>query len=152
MLGSIPLPTLKKAKLLSMRINQMKFTLVIVSALFLVSNAVPQGQKANRGGTCTKSAEGGDQGGLNGIPVTPDALNCKDRKDSKCNSPGFAAFDDLPFGGKFITSPCTKDEECCTSCCDGKKCSAPDALKGAETCRNGLKPDFSSGSVQFVKA
>ncbi|KAJ3383914.1 hypothetical protein HDU92_003895, partial [Lobulomyces angularis] len=50
---------------------------------------------------------------------------------------------------QFTTGPCTKDEECQSACCDGTKCRAPDALKGAETCRDGLAPDFTNG-LKFV--
>jgi hypothetical protein len=31
-------------------------------------------------------------------------------------------------------------------------CRAPDALRGIQTCRDGTRPDFSSGQLRFVTA
>ncbi|KAJ2997017.1 hypothetical protein HDV02_005961 [Globomyces sp. JEL0801] len=94
-------------------------------------------------------ANGGATSGATGGAV--DTSKCaKDRKDSKTAGPAFAIFDNQPCGPINITGPCTRDDECGSSCCDGKKCRAPDALKGAETCRSGLAPDFTNG-LKFVK-
>ncbi|KAI8900704.1 hypothetical protein BC833DRAFT_239886 [Globomyces pollinis-pini] len=93
-------------------------------------------------------ANGGATSGATGGAV--DTSKCaKDRKDSKTAGPAFAIFDNQPCGPINITGPCTRDDECGSSCCDGKKCRAPDALKGAETCRSGLAPDFTNG-LKFV--
>lgn len=78
---------------------------------------------------------------------------CKDAKTSTTpqGGPQFALFDKRCKGEQNTTSKSDKDELCCTGCSDGLLCRAPDALKGVQTCRDGTAPDFSSGSVKFVK-
>ncbi|KAJ3080770.1 hypothetical protein HK102_002822 [Quaeritorhiza haematococci] len=82
-----------------------------------------------------------------GVRVGPQGLG--DGKTSRLN-PAFAPFDDKVKGTTSITQPCTRDEDCFSACCDGRRCRAPDALKGAETCRDGLRPDFTNG-LRFVQ-
>ncbi|KAJ3256125.1 hypothetical protein HK103_005694 [Boothiomyces macroporosus] len=78
---------------------------------------------------------------------------CKDAKTSTSpqGGPQFALFDKRCKGTQNTTSKSDKDELCCTGCSDGVLCRAPDALKGIQTCRDGTAPDFSSGSLKFVK-
>ncbi|KAJ3267811.1 hypothetical protein HDV01_003957 [Terramyces sp. JEL0728] len=78
---------------------------------------------------------------------------CHDAKTSTSplGGPQFALFDNRCKGTGFTTSKSDKDELCCTGCSDGLLCRAPDALKGVQTCRDGTAPDFSSGTVKFVK-
>ncbi|KAJ3252960.1 hypothetical protein HK103_001059 [Boothiomyces macroporosus] len=78
---------------------------------------------------------------------------CHDAKTSTSplGGPQFALFDNRCKGTGFTTSKSTKDEQCCTGCSDGLLCRAPDSLKGVQTCRDGTAPDFSSGTVKFVK-
>ncbi|KAJ3273612.1 hypothetical protein HDV01_004221 [Terramyces sp. JEL0728] len=78
---------------------------------------------------------------------------CHDSKTSTTpqGGPQFALFDNRCKGTQNTTSKSDKDELCCTGCSDGLLCRAPDALKGVQTCRDGTAPDFSSGSVKFVK-
>ena len=103
--------------------------------------AAQQPAAAAAGGACPAGSS---------FDVSP---KCTDAKTSTTpqGGPQFALFDKRCKGEQNTTSKSDKDELCCTGCSDGLLCRAPDALKGVQTCRDGTAPDFSSGSVKFVK-
>ncbi|KAJ3068324.1 hypothetical protein HK102_007204, partial [Quaeritorhiza haematococci] len=116
------------------------------------NNNNQQNNNGNNNGNGNGGGNGGNGGDGNrveadGVRVGPAGLG--DGKTSRLN-PAFAPFDDKVKGTTFITQACTRDEDCFSACCDGRRCRAPDALKGAETCRDGLRPDFTNG-LRFVQ-
>ncbi|KAJ3080769.1 hypothetical protein HK102_002821, partial [Quaeritorhiza haematococci] len=110
------------------------------------NNGVNQGQQNNNQNNNNNGGDG-NRVEADGVRVGPQGLG--DGKTSRLN-PAFAPFDDKVKGTTSITGACTRDEDCFSACCDGRRCRAPDALKGNETCRDGLRPDFSNG-LRFVQ-